>query len=126
VRATILNWVKNIPEFEDRYAQAREMMAEVMFDEARDEALAATPPTVWVARTRIDTIFRMITRMRPRKYCERVLAEQAIAERRAEEPGADDRLTVIIKRANEITDEELEAARLTQAGYFDRPAKRLR
>jgi hypothetical protein len=120
---TILNWVKDVPGFEDRYVQARLMMAEVMFDEARDEAMAATHVTVWAQKLKVDTIFRMVARMRPRKYCERVVAEEAIAERRAEEdPDHDDGLTVIIKRSNEITDEELEAARLTEEGHFDRPS----
>ena len=122
--ATILRWVRDVPGFEDAYVQAREMMAEVMFDEAREEALAATPTTVWVARTRIDTIFRMIARMRPRKYCERVLAEEAIAERRAEDDPDRQELTVIIKRPQDITEEEHENARLTEAGYFDRPRRR--
>ncbi len=116
--ATILNWVRTIPAFEDAYVQAREMMADLMFDEAREEALAATPASVWVARTRIDTIFRMLARMRPRKYCERVVAEEAIAERRAEDDPERGGLTVIVKRFSDVTEEEKEAARLTEAGVI--------
>jgi hypothetical protein len=125
-KGTILNWAQTLPEFEDRYAQAMAMRADVMFEEARDEALAATPGTVWVARLRIDTIFRMVSRMQPRKYCERVVAEEAICELRAEEDPERGGLTVILKRPDQITPQELENARLTEEGHFDRRRRRVR
>ena len=121
---TVYNWVKDVPGFEDRYAQAKSMQADVMFDRAHDEAMAATPGDVWAQKLKVDTLLRMVSRMKPRKYCERVVAEEAIAEARAEDDPDRDGLTVIIKRANEITDEELEAARLTDEGYFDRQGRK--
>jgi hypothetical protein len=124
--ATILRWVRDEPGFEDRYVQARQMMADVMFDEARDLAMAATPTTVWAQKLKVDTVFRMITRMRPKKYCERVLAAEAIDEMRAESDPGEQPLTVIVKRFSDVTPEEEEAARLTEEGYFDRGQARLR
>jgi hypothetical protein len=121
---TILNWVRDIPEFEDAYIQARQMMADVMFDEARDVAMAATPGNVWAHKLQVDTIFRMVSKMRPRKYCERVVAEEAITEMRAESDPAKAGLTVIVKRFSDVTPEEEENARLTEEGYFDRPRRR--
>jgi hypothetical protein len=123
---TILRWVKEVPGFEDAYVQAKAMQADVIFEECRDEAQAATPGTVWVARLRVETNFRMASKMAPRKYCERVVAEAAIDAVRAEGDHERGALTVILKRANEITDEELENARLTDEGYFDRPRGRRR
>jgi hypothetical protein len=122
--ATILRWVREIPDFEDAYVQARDMLADVMFDEIRDEAKSATPATVWVARTRIDAALKMLRLMRPRKYCERVLAEAAIAERRGEEDPDRQGLVVILKRPEDITEEEHRNAALTEQGYFDRPRRR--
>jgi len=120
---TILNWAKTIPEFEDRYAQAKAMQADVMFDAAHDEAMAATPANVWAQKLKVDSIFKRVARMKPRKYCERVVAAEAIVEARAEDDPDRGGLTVIIKRPEDITEEEHENARLTEAGYFDRRHK---
>ncbi|MFL5297803.1 MAG: hypothetical protein ACJ798_15620 [Phenylobacterium sp.] len=113
--ATILNWAKAHPAFEDAYAQARDLQADVLFDEARDVALAATPGSVWVSRLQFDTIRWMTARMAPKKYCERVLAEAAIAERRDEDDPENGRLTVIVKRFSDVTPEEQAAADATEA-----------
>jgi hypothetical protein len=121
---TILRWVKEVPGFEDAYVQAKAMQADVIFEECRDEALAATPGTVWVARLRVETNFRMAARMKPRKYCERVVAEEAITQMRAEDDPERQGLTVIVKRFGDVTPEEEEAARLTDEGYFGRRGRR--
>lgn len=121
--ATILRWAAEFPEFGNDYADARQLMADLLFDEAREVALGATPASVWADRLRFDTIRWMTARMAPKKYCERVVAEEAVAERRAEEDPERQGLTVIVKRFSDITPEEEEAARLTDAGYFDRPRR---
>lgn len=82
--ATILNWARAYPEFGDAYAQARQMMADVLFDEAREVALAATPRSVWADRLRFDTIRWMTARMAPRKYCERLMVDIETAAVRGE------------------------------------------
>jgi hypothetical protein len=97
------------------------MMADVLFDEAREVALAATPEDVWVGRLKFDVIRWMTATLRPRKFCPKVVAEAAIAERRAEDDPQRGGLTVIVKRFSDVTPEEEEAARLTEEGYFDRP-----
>jgi hypothetical protein len=91
---------------------------------ARDVARGSTHDTVWSDRLQFDVIRWMTARLAPKKYCERVMVEAEIAARRAEDDPDRQGLTVIIKRANEITDEELENARLTEEGYFDRPRGR--
>jgi hypothetical protein len=80
----ILAWVKKYPEFADIYAEARQLFADCMFDEARDVAQASTHATVWSDRLRFDTIRWMTARMAPKKYCERLVIDAGIAERRAE------------------------------------------
>jgi hypothetical protein len=82
--ATILRWAREFPDFGDRYTLARSQMADWLFDEAREVSLEATPSTVWVGRLRFDTIRWMTARMAPKKYCERLVIDAEIAERRAE------------------------------------------
>lgn len=65
----------------------------------------------------------MTTRMAPKKYCERLVVDAGIAERRAQDDPERQGLTVIVKRFSDVTPEEEEAARLTEEGYFDRPAR---
>lgn len=123
--ATILNWARAFPEFGDDYAQARSMMADVLFDEAREVALAATPASVWADRLRFDTIRWMVAKMAPRKYCERIVVDAGIAARRAdEEDFLRQPTTVIVKRFSDITPEEEAAADATEAACERRAGRR--
>jgi transposase-like protein len=81
---TVLAWVRKHPEFADLYAEARQLFADWMFDEARDVAQASTHATVWSDRLRFDTIRWMTARMAPRKYCERLVIAAEIAQRETE------------------------------------------
>ncbi|MFL5297397.1 MAG: hypothetical protein ACJ798_13530 [Phenylobacterium sp.] len=121
---TVLEWMQDVPAFAAAYDRARGLMADVLFDEVREVALAATPGDVWVSRLRFDGLRWMAGMLAPRKYLPRVVAEAAIAEARAETDPARQGLTVIVKRFSDVTPEEEEAARLTEEGYFDR--RRLR
>lgn len=78
--ATVLKWARDNPDFGDRYAEAREVQAEFLFDEARDVALATCRETVPLGRLRFDVTRWQTARMAPRKYLERVVAVQTIAE----------------------------------------------
>jgi hypothetical protein len=81
---TVYNWLNRHPEFADAYVTARQVQADYLFDEAREVALAATPKTVWAERLRFDVIRWQTARMAPKKYCERVVVEAVVAERRAQ------------------------------------------
>lgn len=66
--ATVYAWMKKRPDFARAHAEARAVQADVLFDEAREVALAATPATVAVARLQFDVIRWMAARLAPRKY----------------------------------------------------------
>ena len=104
---TILRWASEFPDFGNDYAYARKLMADYMFDEAREVALGATPTTVWADRLRFDTIRWMVARMKPHKYCERIVVDAGIAARRAEEARPEgDGLRVVIRRFTDAPDPE--------------------
>lgn len=112
--ATMLRWAQRHEDFQAMYVEARKMQADYLFDEARDIALAAQPGNVWVARLRFDITRWMTARMAPHKYCERLVVDAGIAERKAEEDGSNQGLTVIVKRFSDITPEEKAAAEWTE------------
>ena len=84
--ATILRWVGRYPEFADLYVEARQMQADYLFDEARDVAQAATAGNVWVSRLRFDVIRWQAARLRPHKYCERLVVAGELRNAAAPEP----------------------------------------
>jgi hypothetical protein len=118
---TVYNWLKKHAEFADLYVQARQVQADWLFDEAREVSLEATPETVWVGRLRFDTIRWMTARMAPKKYCERLVIDAAIAERRAEDEAYERQpMTVIVKRFTDVTPEEEAAHDATEARAWAR------
>lgn len=123
---TVLAWIQDHEDFGDAYERARGMMADVLVDEAREVTRAATPGDVWVARLRFDAARWMAGMLSPRKYLPRVVADEAIAQARAEVDPRAGGMTVIVKRFSDVTPEEEAAADLTEQGYFDRAARSLR
>lgn len=77
---TVYKWLKHAPEFEEMYVQARQIMGDYLFDEARDVAKAATPEGVWVSRLQFDVIRWQTARLAPRKYCEALVARTVLLE----------------------------------------------
>lgn len=77
---TILAWVRRHPKFQDMYVIAREMQGHYLFDETRDVALAATKDTLPVDRFRFDVNRWQSSRLAPRKYLERLVAAEELAE----------------------------------------------
>ncbi|TAJ69952.1 MAG: hypothetical protein EPO51_20745 [Phenylobacterium sp.] len=77
---TILAWVKRHPKFEDMYVLAREIQGHYLFDEMRDVALAATKDTLPVDRFRFDVNRYQASRLAPKKYLERLVAAEEMAE----------------------------------------------
>ena len=101
--ATVLNWVAQHPEFEDAYVRARQMLADVLFDEAREVALGSTHETVWSDRLAFDVIRWQTARLAPRKYCERIVVAH---ELEGMKPPAEEPLTVVIRRFTDAPDPE--------------------
>jgi hypothetical protein len=91
--ATILNWARRVPEFADAYAEARQLAADWLADEAREIALATTPEWVWADRLKFDVIRWLTARLAPKKYVERLVVAQVQAEAAA----GDGRKTVRIE-----------------------------
>lgn len=77
---TVFDWLKRHPEFEEMYVVARQVQAEYLFDEARDVALEATKDTVPVARLRFDVTRWQAARLAPKKYLDRLVAAEELAE----------------------------------------------
>lgn len=77
---TVFGWLKRHPEFEEMYVVAREVQAEYLFDEARDVAREATRETVPMARLKFDVTRWQAARLAPRKYLDRLVAAEELAE----------------------------------------------
>jgi hypothetical protein len=84
--ATILYWARRVPEFADAYAEARQLAADWLADEAREVALATSPEWVWADRLKFDTIRWLTARLAPKKYVERLVVAQVQAQAAAEAP----------------------------------------
>lgn len=76
---TVRRWLAGNEEwnedFRRQYAQAREAQADFQFDRAMTIANEATVDSVPVARLQIDTIKWQTSKLAPKKYGERVVAE---------------------------------------------------
>jgi hypothetical protein len=70
-RQTIFNWLRSNQSFFDQYAHAREIAADIAFDEMQEIADNATPVDVQVAKLRVDTLKWRLARQSPKKYGER-------------------------------------------------------
>lgn len=66
--STFRMWVSESPEIAAQYACAREVRADVIFDEVLTIADAATAETVNVARLQIDARKWMAGKMKPKAY----------------------------------------------------------
>lgn len=87
--ATVYRWVRRLPDFEDLYVAARQFQGDYLFDETRELAGEVTPGNVWACRFKFDLIRWQAPRLAPRKYSERLVAQDAEAEARP--------MTVIVK-----------------------------
>lgn len=75
--STVLEWVRNSPEFANQYARARDVGDEAEFerleelaDEAPERTATGAVDTGWVAwqKNRVDTRKWTLARKRPKKY----------------------------------------------------------
>ena len=71
--STVFLWLTKHPDFSEKYAKAREEQADAIADECID--IAEHEPDVARARLKIDTRKWFASKMKPRKYGERVTQE---------------------------------------------------
>lgn len=74
-RSSIFKWIGMYPEFTDQYTRAREIGAEVKFDELEELAATATPDCVSVVKLQVDTRKWALSKMMPKKYGDKVQQE---------------------------------------------------
>jgi hypothetical protein len=67
-KTAVMRWLNSNPEFRDHYREAREMQADVWFDEQVDIADEATPETAIVAKLRIWARQWVMGRINAKKY----------------------------------------------------------
>lgn len=68
--STVYEWLSRDAEFADSYARAREVQADVLADEIVH--IADTEPDAQKARNRIDARKWLASKLRPKKYADRV------------------------------------------------------
>lgn len=69
---TVHSWIARIEAFAKHYALAREDQADCYADEITEIADAATPLDVNVARLRVDARKWVASKLKPKKYADRV------------------------------------------------------
>lgn len=72
---TVMKWCRELPEFAEMYARAREDQADYLADRIVEIADGATPDDVQVAKLRVDARKWTAAKLKPRKYGERVTNE---------------------------------------------------
>lgn len=68
VRSTFFLWLYKHPEFSDLYANAKAALQESQTEEMLEIADDATPDTVHLAKLRIDTRKWLASKLKPKKY----------------------------------------------------------
>ena len=71
--STVFLWLRHHPEFSEQYARAREEQADAIADECLD--IAANEPDVQRARLKIDARKWFASKMKPRKYGDKITQE---------------------------------------------------
>ena len=71
--STVFLWLRHHPEFSEQYARAREEQADAIADECLD--IAENEPDVQRARLKIDARKWFASKMKPRKYGDRIHQE---------------------------------------------------
>jgi len=74
-KATVFRWLDRHPEFGDQYARAREEQAEALADEIVSIADEAAPEQVNQARLRVDARKWVASKLKPKKYGDKVTQE---------------------------------------------------
>ena len=83
---TVYRWVREREDFAEGWDEARQLLAQLKFDQVWAEAQAAGPATVALARLRIETLKWQATRLAPDSYGARAGGEQGPRSARADDP----------------------------------------
>lgn len=89
-KSSVFRWVGSDDTLRDQYARAREVQADVEFDEIREIADTATPENVNVARLQIDARKWRASKMRPKVYGDKLAVggDDSMPPIKTEENGA--------------------------------------
>jgi hypothetical protein len=66
--STVMAWLNQHKEFQDKYAYARELQAETIFDEFLDLADEADGSNANAIRVRVDARKWALSKLKPKKY----------------------------------------------------------
>lgn len=69
---TLMGWVENNEEFQQQYTHARQMQADIKFDDLKDLAKAATPEDIQCVKLQIDTAKWELSKTLPKKYGDKI------------------------------------------------------
>jgi hypothetical protein len=70
-RSTVLRWLEADEAFAAKYARARELQADALFEDMQDVADAGNPDDVQRAKLRVATMQWRASKLAPKKYGER-------------------------------------------------------
>ena len=76
--STVFLWLSKYPEFSEQYARAREEQADAIADECLD--IAEHEPDVQRARLKVDVRKWFASKMKPKKYADRVAQEHTFTD----------------------------------------------
>ncbi|HHZ65525.1 MAG TPA: terminase small subunit, partial [Flavobacteriales bacterium] len=69
---TLMGWVENNESFQQQYTRARQMQADIKFDDLKDLARTATPEDIQCIKLQIDTAKWELSKTLPKKYGEKI------------------------------------------------------
>ena len=68
----LMSWVEVNKEFQQQYARARTMQADIKFDDLKDLAKTATPEDIQCIKLQIDTAKWELSKTLPKKYGDKI------------------------------------------------------
>ena len=69
---TLMGWVESNEVFQQQYTRARQMQADIKFDDLKDLAKTANPDNVQCVKLQIDTAKWELSKTLPKKYGEKI------------------------------------------------------
>lgn len=69
---TLMGWVESNTDFQQQYTRARQMQADIKFDDLKDLAKTATPEDIQCIKLQIDTAKWELSKTLPKKYGEKI------------------------------------------------------
>ena len=94
-RATVLRWLDAHDEFAAKYARAREVQADLLFEDMQEVADSGSPEDTQRARLRVMTMQWRASKLAPKKYGEKIQTEHSGSVTVRHEDMSDDELARI-------------------------------